>query len=93
MYLWSSVVFYTINNDHIHKGFFKEFLFAFTIPFTFLEIIKVLVLVEYLSATGIKILFNIANLTRNARLLTSLGTVRFELSSFSLLATFLVDTV
>ena len=32
--------------------FFEEFMFAFTIPFTFLEIMKALVLVEHLSATG-----------------------------------------
>ena len=32
--------------------FFREFGFAFTIPFTFLEILKALVLVEHLTMTG-----------------------------------------
>ena len=32
--------------------FFKEFMFAFIVPFTFLGIIKSLVLVEHLSTTG-----------------------------------------
>ena len=32
--------------------FFKEFVFAFNIPFTFSEIMKALVLVEHLAKTG-----------------------------------------
>ena len=40
------VVFFTINNEHIHKSFFKDFALVFTIPFSFLQ------LVENLSTTG-----------------------------------------
>ena len=42
---------FTINNECIQKRFSKS-LFAFTIPFTFSEIMKALVLVEDLSTTG-----------------------------------------
>ena len=38
--------------------FFKEFVFAFTIPFTFSEIMKALLLVEQLSRAGFQILIN-----------------------------------
>ena len=44
--------FFTINNEHIHKSFFKEFVLAFTIQFTFLEIMEALILVEHLSTAG-----------------------------------------
>ena len=36
----------------IFRSVFKEFVFAFTIPFTFREIMKTLVLVEHLSTTS-----------------------------------------
>ena len=44
------VFFFTINNEHI--SVFKEFVFGFTIPFTFSEILKALALVEHLSMAG-----------------------------------------
>ena len=70
--------------------FFKEIVFAFTISFTFLEIMKVLVLVKLLSTTDF---WNTHKhkLTRNARLFTSLGSARFKLTGSSFLVTFLVD--
>ena len=37
---------------YIHNVFFKKFVFAFTIPFTFSEIMKALLLVEYLLTPG-----------------------------------------
>ena len=41
--------FFALNNEQV---FFKEFAFAFVIPFTFSGIMKVFVLVEHLSTTG-----------------------------------------
>ena len=40
--------FFTVNNEHIQKDFLKYFVLAFNIPFTFLKIMKALVLVEHI---------------------------------------------
>ena len=50
--IYDFLLFFTVNNNHIHKCFFKEFVFAFTIPCTFSEIMKDLLLVEHLLAAG-----------------------------------------
>ena len=47
---------FTINNEHIHEYFSKS-LFAFTIPYTFSEIMKALVFIENPSMV-FKILIN-----------------------------------
>ena len=46
--------FFTVNNEHIHSVL-QSFVFALTIPFTFSEIMKALLLVEHLL---VKILIN-----------------------------------
>ena len=47
MYLLVLLIFFTINNEHIQKCFFKEFAVVFTIPITFSEIIKARLLVDH----------------------------------------------
>lgn len=50
--LWFSFVLFSIDNEHIYKDFVKRLGLLYTIPFTFLDIMKALVLVEDLSTTG-----------------------------------------
>ena len=45
--------FFSINNDHIQKCFLKSLRLLLLVSLLFLEIMKVLVLVEHLSRTGI----------------------------------------
>ena len=52
MYLSFFVVFLHYQWWTYSEVFFKEFVFACTIPFTFPEIMKALVLVEHISTTG-----------------------------------------
>ena len=59
--------------------FFKEFVFAFTIPFTFPEIMKAILLVEHL-LTADFLTSHKHKLTGNAKLFTSLGSSRFKMS-------------
>ena len=56
----------------------------FIIPFTFLEIMNALLLVEYLLTAGVYY----HKLRGNARLFASLGSTRFKSSGFSFLVTF-----
>ena len=44
------VIFFPVDNEHLHNSFLS--LFAFTISFTFSEIMKAHVLVEHLSTTS-----------------------------------------
>ena len=63
--------------------FLKEFVFAFTIPFTFFGIMKALVLqLNIYQRLVLKILIK-NKLTWNARLFTSLGSATFKLSGSS----------
>ena len=66
---------------------FKEFVFAFTIPFTFLEIMKTFVL----AGTSINDWVLKFSLTQT-RLFTLRDSARFKLSVSSFLVTFLIDT-
>ena len=50
--LWFSFVLFSIDNEHIYNDFVKSLGLLYTIPFTFLDIMKALVLVEDLSTTG-----------------------------------------
>ena len=43
-YIFICLFFFTINNEHIKKCFLKSSCFVFVIPFTFLEVVKALVL-------------------------------------------------
>ena len=67
--------------------FFKEIVFAFTIPFTFADIVKTLVLVEHPLAAGFeKIYYH--KLTGNAWFFTFLGFARFKFICFFFSVTF-----
>ena len=67
--------------------FFKEIVFAFTIPFTFADIVKTLVLVEHPLAAGFeKIYYH--ELTGNAWFFTFLGFARLKFICFFLFGHF-----
>ena len=63
---------------------FQRVCIWFIIPFTFLEIMNALLLVEYLLTAGVYY----HKLRGNARLFASLGSTRFKSSGFSFLVTF-----
>ena len=67
--------------------FFKEIVFAFTIPFTFADIVKTLVLVEHPLAAGFeKIYYH--KLTGNAWFFTFLGFAGLKFICFFLFGHF-----
>ena len=67
---------------------FKEFVFVFTIPFTFPEIMKALFFVEHHQHLVFKIL---VNSNQQEMEITSLSSAKFKLSGSSFLSAF--DTV
>ena len=77
-------LFFLLSIISLFTSVFQRVCVWFIIPFTFLEIMNALLLVEYLLTAG----FCYHKLKGNTRLFASLGSARFKSSGFSFLVTF-----